>query len=57
MKKIAVLSVALAMLAATPTLARVRHQQPDQAWTHGQVSQGYYDPSQVRAGDVPFAPF
>jgi hypothetical protein len=57
MKKIALISVALAMLAATPTLARVRHDQQDQAWTYGQVSHGYYDSSRVRPGDIPFAPF
>jgi hypothetical protein len=57
MKKIAAMSIALAMLAATPALARVRHHQQSNAWTSGQVEQGYYDPSRVRSGDVPFAPF
>ena len=57
MKKIAVVSMALAMLAATPALARVRHHQQDQSWTSSQVDRGYYDPAKVRSGDVPFAPF
>ena len=58
MKKIAALvSIALAVLATTPALARVRHHQQDQVWTYGQVNPGYYDPSKVRPGDVPFAPF
>jgi hypothetical protein len=56
MKKIAVISVALAVLAATPSLARVSHQQ-NQAGISGQVEQGYYDPANVRNGNVPFAPF
>jgi hypothetical protein len=55
MKKFAVVSIALAMLAATPALARVRHHQQNSI--SGQVEQGYYDPSKVKAGDVPFAPF
>ena len=58
MKKIAALvSIALAMLAVTPAFGRVRHHQPNQAVTYGQVERGYYDPSQVRPGEVPFAPF
>ena len=56
MKKIALVSIALAMLAASPALARARHQQQQPAWTYGQVDQGY-NPAQVRPGDVPFAPF
>src|SRR5262249_32195316 len=44
MKKIAIASIAMAMLAGTPALARVNQNQ-----------QGYYDPSKVRSGDVPFA--
>jgi len=55
MKKFAVVSIALAMLAATPALARVSHHQQNSI--SGQVEQGYYDPSQVKSGDVPFAPF
>jgi hypothetical protein len=57
MKKIAVVSVALAVLASTPALSRVRHHEQPQSWTYGQVDPGYYDPAKVRAGDVPFAPF
>jgi predicted 2-oxoglutarate/Fe(II)-dependent dioxygenase YbiX len=55
MKTIAVVSIALAVL-ATPAFVRVRHQQQNQTWTYGQVDTGY-QPSQVRPGDVPFAPF
>jgi hypothetical protein len=56
MKKIAALvSIALAVLAVTPALGRVRHQQ-NHVVTYGQVDQGYH-PSQVRNGDIPFAPF
>ena len=55
MKKIALVSIALAMLAATPALARATHQ--NHALTYGQTDQGYYDASHVRNGDVPFAPF
>ena len=54
MKKIALVSVALAVLAATPALARTGHQQ---SWTQRQADTGYYDPAKVRPGDVPFAPF
>lgn len=58
MKKIAaIVSITLAVLAVTPAFARVRHHQQNQNVTYGQVYQGYYDPSQVRPGDVPFAPF
>lgn len=57
MKKIAIASIALAVLAATPALSRARHHQQNQSWSYGQVERGYYDPSQVRSGDVPFAPF
>ena len=57
MKKITVISIALAMLAATPALSRSRHQEQNQSWTSGQVDTGYYDPARVRSGDVPFAPF
>ncbi|HEV2957459.1 MAG TPA: hypothetical protein VGX95_15180 [Xanthobacteraceae bacterium] len=57
MKKIAALvSIALAVLAVTPAFGRVRHHQQNPAVTYGQVDQGYH-PSQVRNGDVPFAPF
>jgi hypothetical protein len=55
MKKIAILSVALAMLAGTQAFARNSHQQ--QSWTQQQAGTGYYDPAKVRPGDVPFAPF
>jgi hypothetical protein len=57
MKKIALVSIALAILVINPALARVRHQQQQPAWTYGQVDQGYYNPAKVRPGDVPFAPF
>jgi hypothetical protein len=56
MKKIAIAAIALAMLAGTPALARVSHNQ-QQSWTQQQTYSGYYDPSKVRSGDVPFAPF
>ena len=56
MKKIALVSVALAMLATTPALARAGHHQ-QQSWTQHQVDAGYYDPAKVRPNDVPFAPF
>jgi hypothetical protein len=56
MKKIAILSVALALLAGTQAFARNSHQQ-QQSWTQQQANTGYYDPAQVRPGDVPFAPF
>ncbi len=56
MNKIAIVSIALAMLATTPALAKVRHHQQNQTFTYGQVDHGY-QPSQVRPGDVPFAPF
>ena len=56
MNKIAVVSVALAVLAGTQAFARdSRHNQ--QSWTQQQVDPGYYDPAKVRPGDVPFAPF
>ena len=56
MKKIAVVSIALAVLAGTQAFARdSRHQQ--QSWTQQQAGAGYYDPAKVRPGDVPFAPF
>jgi hypothetical protein len=57
MKKIAVVSIALAMLAASPALSRSRHHEQNQSWTAGQVDAGYYDPARVRSGDIPFAPF
>jgi hypothetical protein len=57
MKKIAFVSVALAVLATTPALARARHQQQQQSLTTQQIDAGYYDPAKVRPGDVPFAPF
>ena len=53
MKKIAVVSVALAMLAGTQAFARVSHHQ-NQSWTQQQPNPGYYDPANVRPGDVPF---
>jgi len=56
MKKIAVVSIALAVLAGTQTMARVSHHQ-EQSWTQQQADSGFYDPSKVRSGDVPFAPF
>jgi hypothetical protein len=57
MKKIAALaSIALAVLTVSPAFGRVRHHQQSPAWSYGQVDQGYH-PSQVRNGDVPFAPF
>jgi hypothetical protein len=56
MKKIAVVSVALAMLAGTEAFARNHHHR-QQSWTQQQTDSGYYDPAKVRPGDVPFAPF
>ena len=57
MKEIAaVMSITLSLLAMTPALARARHHQQNDTGTYGQVDQGY-QPSQVRSGDVPFAPF
>jgi hypothetical protein len=56
MNKIAIVSFALSMLATTPTLAWVRHHVQNQTFIYGQVDHGY-QPSQVRPGDVPFAPF
>ena len=59
MKKIAFVSIALAVLAVlagTPAFARVNHHQ-QQSWTQQQADSGYYDPSKVRPGDIPFAPF
>jgi hypothetical protein len=56
MKKIAFVSLALALLAGTPALARVSHHQ-QQSWTNQRAATGYYDPAKVRPGDVPFAPF
>jgi len=56
MKKIAVVSVALAVLVGTQAFARDRHHQ-QQSWTHQQTDPGYYNPAKVRPGDVPFAPF
>ena len=55
MKKIAIASLALAVLAGTPALARTAHQQP--SWAQQETSSGYYDPAKVKSGDVPFAPF
>jgi len=53
MKKIAVVSIALAVLAGTQAFARdSRHQQ--QSWTQQQSDSGYYNPAKVRPGDVPF---
>ena len=57
MKKIAVVSVALAVLASTPAVSRTRHQDRSQSWVSSEVNPGYYDPAKVRSGDVPFAPF
>jgi hypothetical protein len=56
MKKVAaVVSIALAVLAATPAVARARHHQQYDSSTYGQVDSGY---TQWRGGnDVPFAPF
>jgi hypothetical protein len=56
MKKIAILSVALAMLTGTQAFARNSHHQ-QQSWTRQQADTGYYNPATVRPGDVPFAPF
>ena len=57
MKKIAIASIALVALTATPALSRARHHQQDQTWSYSQVNPSYYDPAKVRSGDVPFAPF
>jgi hypothetical protein len=56
MKKIAVVSVALAMLAGTQAFARNGHHQ-QQSCAQQQTDWGYYDPAKVRSGDVPSAPF
>jgi hypothetical protein len=56
MKKIAVAFIALTVLAGTPAVARVS-QHKQQSWTNQQTGVGYYDPSKVRPGDIPFAPF
>jgi hypothetical protein len=56
MKQIAVVSIAFAVLAGAPAVAAPRHQQ-QQSWTQRQAGSGYYDPTRVRSGDVPFAPF
>ena len=56
MKRIAVVFIALAALAGTQAFARDSHHQR-QSWTQQQAGPGYYDPSKVRPGDVPFAPF
>ena len=53
MKKIALVSIAFAVLAGTQAFARDRHHQ-QQSWTQHQVDPGYYDVSKVRPGDVPF---
>jgi hypothetical protein len=57
MKKIAVVSLALAVLTAAPALARTGRHHQDQSWTSSQTNPGYYDPARVRSGDIPFAPF
>ena len=54
MKKIAFVSLALAVLAGTPAFARVTHHQ-QQSWSQPQTDSGNYDPAKVRPGDVPFA--
>ena len=56
MKKIAVVCIAFAVLAGTQAFAHVSHHQR-QSWTQQQADPGYYDPSKVWPGDVPFAPF
>jgi len=56
MKKIAVAFITLTVLAGVPAAARVNHHQ-QQSWTNQQTGAGYYDPSKVRPGDIPFAPF
>jgi hypothetical protein len=56
MKKIVMVSIALAMLTGTQALARGNHGR-QQSWTQQQAATGYYDPAKVRPGDVPFAPF
>jgi len=57
MKKVAVVSVALAVLVSTTALSRARHQQQNQSWTSSEVNLGSYDPAKISSGDVPFAPF
>lgn len=59
-KTATILAIALAVLAAMPAFARARHHvrtHQDQSWTQQQVVPGYYDPSKVALGNVPFAPF
>ena len=58
MKKFAALSVALAVLAATPALARVRHHQQaqqSQSSAYGQVDTGYW--RLWDGNNLPCAPF
>ena len=58
MKKFAALSIALAVLAATPALARARHHQQPQQYqssTYGQVDPGYW--RLWEHNNLPFAPF
>jgi hypothetical protein len=58
MKQIVLVSIAFAVLAGAPAVAAPRHhQQQQQSWTQQQAGSGYYDPTRVRSGDVPFAPF
>jgi hypothetical protein len=56
MKKIAVVFIAFAAMVGTQAFGRDSHYR-QQSWTQQQIGQGYYDPSKVRPGDVPFAPF
>ncbi|MBV8754398.1 MAG: hypothetical protein JO328_16170 [Hyphomicrobiales bacterium] len=53
MKKIAVVFATFAVLAGTQAFARSSHQH-QQSWTQQQAGAGYYDPANVRPGDVPF---
>jgi hypothetical protein len=61
MKKFAALSIVLAVLAATPALARARHhQQPQQPQQYQPSTYRQVDPGYWRLWDnnnVPFAPF
>jgi hypothetical protein len=55
MKKISALSVVLALLAATPALARAHHQRSNA--TYGYVASPYVPAAPTYRDDVPFAPF
>ena len=58
MKKTAILSIVLALLAATPALARTHHQQKRvNAAAYGYVASPYVPAAPTYRDEVPFAPF